>query len=97
MASAVATLVGKSGEGLIGNLRKRAGIDNLDVTMGEDGSTALTVGKYISDKAYTEATVSQGGKSSISLNLDVAPHITLKGHLDEDGQTGIGIFLQRDY
>ena len=97
LAGAVATLVGKGGEGLIGNLRKRAGVDNLDVTTADDGSTALTIGKYISDKAYTEATVSQGGTSSISLNLDVAPHITLKGHLDSDGQTGIGVFLQRDY
>ena len=97
LAGAVATLVGSGGEGLVGNLRKRAGIDNLDVTTADDGSTALTVGKYISDKAYTEATVSQGGKSSISLNLDLAPHITLKGHLDSDGQTGIGVFLQRDY
>jgi len=37
------------------------------------------------------------GKSAISLNLDVAPHITLKGKVGSDGQTGIGIFLQRDY
>ena len=97
LAGAVATLAGKGGEGVIGNLRKRAGFDNLDVTADDSGAAAVTVGKYISDNAYTEATVSQGGKSSISLNLDVAPHITLKGQLDSDGQTGIGVFLQRDY
>ena len=97
LAGAVATLAGKGGEGVIGNLRKKAGVDNLDVTTDAAGSTAVTIGKYISDKAYTEATVGQGGKSSITLNLDVAPHITLKGRLDSDGQTGIGIFLQRDY
>ena len=97
LAGAVATLVGKGGEGLIGDLRRKAGIDNLDVTTAVDGATALTIGKYVSDKAYTEAEVRQGGKSSISLNLDVAPHITLKGQLDSDGQTGIGLFLQRDY
>ena len=97
LAGAVATLAGKGGEGVIGNLRKRAGFDNLDVTADDTGAAAVTVGKYLSDNAYSEATVSQGGKSSISLNLDVAPHITLKGHLDSDGQTGIGVFLQRDY
>ena len=97
LAGAVATLAGKGGEGLIGNLRKRAGFDNLDITADDRGGAAVTVGKYISDKAYTEATVSQGGKSSVSINLDLAPHVTLKGHLDQDGQTGIGVFLQRDY
>ena len=97
LGGAVATLAGKGGEGLIGNLRKRAGFDNLDITADESGEASVTVGKYITDKAYSEATVSQGGKSSVSINLDLAPHITLKGHLDQDGQTGIGVFLQRDY
>ncbi|MEO8241663.1 MAG: translocation/assembly module TamB domain-containing protein [bacterium] len=97
LASAVATLAGKGGEGVIGNLRKKAGLDNLDVTTDSTGAASLTVGKYLSEKVYTEAQVGQSGDSSISLNLDVAPHITLKGHVDSDGQTGIGIFLQRDY
>ncbi len=97
LAGAVATLAGKGGEGVIGSLRKRTGFDNLDVTQDAANSTAVTIGKYLSDKAYTEATVGQAGKSSISLNLDIAPHITLKGKLESDGQTGIGIFLQRDY
>ena len=97
LAGAVATLAGKGGEGLIGNLRRRAGFDNLDITQDASGGAALTVGKYISDKAYTEATVGQGGKSSVSINLDLAPHVTLKGQLDQDGQTGLGVFLQRDY
>ena len=97
LASAVATLAGKGGEGVIGNLRKKAGLDNLDVATDSTGAATVTVGKYLSEKVYTEAQVGQAGESSISLNLDVAPHITLKGHVDSDGQTGIGIFLQRDY
>lgn len=96
LAGAVASLAGKGGEGIVGNIRKRAGLDNLDVTSDAAGATTVTVGKYISEKVYTEVEVQQG-KSSISLNLDVAPHITLKGQVGSDGQTGIGIFLQRDY
>jgi translocation and assembly module TamB len=69
----------------------------LDVTADGTGDAKVTAGKYLSEKTYTEVTVDQGGKSSISLNLDVAPHITVKGRVDSDGQTGIGIFLQRDY
>ncbi len=97
LAGAVATLAGRGGAGLVGNLRKKAGLDNLDITTDGAGNAAVTVGKYLTDKAYSEVTVDQGGKSSVSINLDVAPHITLKGHVDSDGQTGIGIFLQRDY
>ena len=96
MASAIATLAGKGGDGIVGKIRKRAGLDNLDVTVDETGSAELTAGKYLSDKVYTEVDVQQG-KTSISLNLDVAPHITLKGIAESDGQTGLGIFLKRDY
>lgn len=97
LAGAVATLAGQGGEGVIGNLRKKAGLDNLDVKTDATGDTSVTAGKYLSDKLYTEVTVDQLGKSAISLNLDVASHVTVKGHVDSDGQTGIGVFLQKDY
>jgi translocation and assembly module TamB len=97
LAGAVATLAGRAGVGVIDNLRQRAGLDNLDLTANGVGSAELTFGKYLSEKAYTEVTLDQGGKSSISINLDLAPHVTVKGQLDSDGQTGIGLFLQRNY
>ena len=97
LAGAVATLAGRGGSGVIGNLRERAGLDNLDIQSNSAGETEVTVGKYLSDNAYSEVTVDQGGKSAVSINLDLAPHVTLKGQVDSDGQTGIGIFLQRDY
>jgi translocation and assembly module TamB len=97
LASAVASLAGKGGEGLVGNVRRRAGVDNLDIQAGQDGATEVTVGKYLSEKAYTEVTVGDAGTSSISINLDLAPHITLKGRMDSTGESGVGVFLQRDY
>jgi translocation and assembly module TamB len=97
LANAVAVLAGRGGEGLIGRLRKSFGLDDLDVTTAEDGSAALKAGKYISENVYTEVEVGQEGKSQISLNLDVRPGVTLKGRVGADGDTGIGIFLERDY
>ena len=97
LAGAVATLAGRGGEGIIGNLRSRFGLDNLDVKTDANGNAQLTAGKYLSDKVYTEVTVDQAGTSSISLNLDVASHVTVKGHVDSDGQTGLGVYLQKDY
>lgn len=97
LANAVATLAGRGGAGLVNRLRQSFGLDDLDLATAEDGSTALTVGKYISENVYTEIEVEQGGKSRINLNLDLRPGVTVKGRVGADGETGIGIFVERDY
>lgn len=97
LASAVSTLAGRGGDGLVGSLRRKTGLDNLDVQSDGTGTSSLTAGKYLGDKTYSEVTVDQTGKSSISLNYDVARHITLKGHVDSEGSTSVGIYLKRDY
>ena len=97
LANAVAVLAGRGGVGLVGNLRRSFGLDDLDVTTTEDGSAALKAGKYISENVYTEVEVDQEGKSRINLNLDLRKGVTVKGRLGADGQTGIGVYLERDY
>lgn len=97
LANAVAVLAGRGGLGLVGNLRRTFGLDDLDVTTTEDGSAALKAGKYISDNVYTEIEVDQDGKSKINLNLDIREGLTVKGSLGADGDTGIGIYLEKDY
>lgn len=97
LASAVATLAGRGGLGVIGKLRQGIGVDNLDVKTTADGGTELTAGKYIGKNAYTEVTVGQDGKSQINLNLDLTDSVTLRARAGSDGQTGIGVFLEKDY
>jgi len=97
LANAVAVLAGRGGVGLVGNLRRNFGLDDLDVTTAADGTAALKAGKYISDNVYTEIEVDQAGKSRINLNLDLRKGLTVKGRLGADGETGIGVYLQRDY
>ncbi|ARC89162.1 translocation/assembly module TamB domain-containing protein [Rhodovulum sp. MB263] len=97
LASAVATLMGKGGQGILGSLRGATGLDDLDVNSTEEGGTELSAGKYLSDKIYSQVTVNQKGQSEINLNLDVSPYVTLKGHAGAEGDTGIGIFYERDY
>ncbi len=97
LANAVAVLAGRGGVGLVGNLRKNFGLDDLDVSTAADGTTALRAGKYISDNVYTEIEVDQEGKSRINLNLDLRDGVTVKGRVGADGETGIGVYLQRDY
>ena len=62
LASAVATLAGRGGEGVISRLRTGIGVDNLDVKTNAQGGAEVTAGKYISKNAYTEVTVGQDGK-----------------------------------
>jgi translocation and assembly module TamB len=97
LANAVAVLAGRSGEGVVGNLRRSFGLDDLDITTTEDGSAALKAGKYLSENIYTEIEIDQEGKSQINLNLDLREGVTVKGRVGADGETGIGVFLEKDY
>ena len=97
LANAVATLSGKGGGNLIDNLRKGAGLDNLDVSSAADGSAAVSAGKYLTKKIYTEVQVDQTGKSQIDLNFDVTKSITLRGSSTSEGSNSIGIYLDKDY
>ncbi|MFN4154003.1 MAG: translocation/assembly module TamB domain-containing protein [Paracoccaceae bacterium] len=97
LANAVATLAGRGGEGLVGRLRQGFGLDDLDVQTSDDGTAQLTAGKYLTENIYSEIVVDQTGKSQINLNLDITDHITLKGRVGDKGDTGIGLFYERDY
>jgi translocation and assembly module TamB len=97
LANAVAVLAGRGGLGLVGKLRQNLGLDDFDVSTADDGTTALKAGKYISDNAYTEIEIGQDGKSRINLNLDLREGVTVKGRVGEDGDTGIGVYLEKDY
>lgn len=97
LASAVASLAGRGGEGIVAKLRKGFGLDDLDVRTSEAGTASLRAGKYISRNVYSEIEVDQDGKSQIQLNLDVSDSVTVRGRVGSDGQTGLGIFLEKDY
>ncbi len=97
LANAVATLAGRGGVGVITNLRNSFGLDDLDVSTTEDGATAVRAGKYISDNVYTDVTAASDGTGEVSLNLDITSHLKGKATLGSDGNSGIGIFFEKDY
>jgi len=97
LANAVATLAGKGGDGIMSNLRNSFGLDDLDVSTDASGNSAVKAGKYLSKKIYSEVEVDQNGQSKINLNLDITKSTKLRGSVASDGQTGIGIFVERDY
>lgn len=97
LASAVAALAGQGGEGIVSRLRGSFGLDDLDVTSDEEGNTAVRAGRYISENVYTDVTVGGAEGPEVSLNIDLTPNITARGTLGADANTGIGIFIERDY
>ena len=97
LASAVATLSGRGGEGIIGNLREGFGLDDLDLTTDDEGNVGVRAGKYLSENVYTDLTIDDQGETQLNLNLDLTPDLTVKGRVDDAGETGFGIFFERDY
>jgi translocation and assembly module TamB len=97
LANAVATLAGRGGEGVVSRLRQGFGLDNLDVKTSAEGAAELTAGKYLGQNLYSEVTVGQDGKTQIDLNFDLTDSITLRGSTGSGGNTGVGVFLEKDY
>ena len=96
LASAVATLSGRGG-GFLGDLREGTGLDDLDFTTSEDGTAAVRAGRYLTENIYTDVTVDADGNAEIELNLDITDNLRARGSISANGETGIGIFYERDY
>ncbi len=97
LASAVATLAGNGGEGIVSKLRKGFDLDDLDISTDAEGQTALTAGKYISDNVYTDVTVGGADGAEASINVDLTPSITVRGGATARGDTSVGIYFEKDY
>jgi translocation and assembly module TamB len=97
LANAVAVLSGRSDGGVISALRQNFGLDDLDISTDESGGAAVRAGKYISENVYTDVTVDSQGQTEINLNLDVTPNFTVRGSVGDDGNTGVGLFFEKNY
>lgn len=96
LASAINRLQGGSG-GVFGFARETLGVDDLSVATDDDGNTAVTAGRYINERVYTDVTVGSDGRSEIQLNFEINSTLTARGRFDNEGETGIGLAFERDY
>jgi len=97
LASAVATLAGRGGEGIVGRLRASTGLDDLDLATDDQGNVSVRAGKYLSENLYTDVQVGGDGKTKLNLNLDISQTLTARGSVDSEGESTIGLFYERDY
>jgi len=95
MAASLATL-GRSG-GAKDKVREATGVDTLDIGTDASGAGQVGAGTYLSDNVYTDVNVNTNGETELNLNLDVTKSLTVKGSMNNAGETGIGLFYERDY
>ena len=96
MAASLAQLSGAGGDATKG-VREATGVDTIDVGTTAGGGGRLGAGAYLSDNLYTDFTVNTEGDTEVNLNLDVTDNFTVKGTVDGRGETGLGLFFERDY
>lgn len=97
LGNAVASLTGAGGVDVSDKLRRRLRLDDLDLTVDDDGKVAVKAGRYLSDKVYSEASVSEDGKSHVDINLNINQDLRLRGTVGTDGTSGAGIFFGTNY
>ncbi|WP_225612095.1 translocation/assembly module TamB domain-containing protein [Paracoccus sp. PAR01] len=97
LASAIATLAGQGGDGIVARLRKSTGLDDLDLTTDDQGRVSVRAGKYLSENVYTDVQVGDEGKTKLNLNLDLSKSLTARGSVASDGESTLGLFYDRDY
>ncbi len=78
-------------------LRDSTGADRVDLGLDNGGSGLVGIGGYLGEKAYTDLNVNTRGDSELSINLDLSNSITVKGTVDSQGESGIGLLFKRDY
>ncbi|MFW8635533.1 translocation/assembly module TamB domain-containing protein [Cribrihabitans pelagius] len=96
IAGTAYTLSGRGG-GTRAQVRDATGADTVDIGVDNLGSGQLGLGGYVAENAYTDFNVNTRGDSELSINLDVTGSVTVKGTVDSEGETGIGLFFKRDY
>ena len=78
-------------------LRKSLALDDLDIGTDAEGNVEARAGKYLSENLYSDVVVNGEGETDINLNLELSPSVTVRGRLGSDGDTGLGIYYERDY
>jgi translocation and assembly module TamB len=97
LASAVATLAGKGGDGIVSKLRQSFGLDDLDLGTDASGNATVRAGKYIARNVYTDVAVGSSGTAEVTLNLDITKQLTARGSVGSGGGSSLGLFFEKDY
>ncbi|WP_370675963.1 translocation/assembly module TamB domain-containing protein [Pleomorphomonas sp. PLEO] len=97
LAEAVTQLAGGgSGNGILDRLRAGTGLDDLDVNTDAKGNSAVTAGRYISKKVYLGVTAGEGGRTGVSVNLDITNDVKARAEATQE-QSKVGVYFEKEY
>ncbi|WP_421789018.1 translocation/assembly module TamB domain-containing protein [Hyphobacterium sp.] len=96
-ATIAAQVSGQNLFGIIGGLRRAAGLDRLDIATGTDGELVVTGGQRISDDVYLELESRGVALSSARLEWSLSPDLTLLSRLTGDTEASIALRWRAEY
>ncbi len=96
-ATIAAQLSGQSIFGLVGGLRRAAGLDRLDFDTTGDGEFVVTGGQRISDDVYLELESRGAALSSARLEWTLRPDFTLLSRLTGDTEGSVALRWRTEY
>lgn len=97
LAEAVTQLAGGgNGNGILDRLRAGVGLDDLDVNTDAQGNSAVTAGRYISKRVYLGVTAGEGGRTGVSVNLDITDNVKARAEATQE-QSKAGVYFEKEY
>ena len=96
LAGAIASLAGR-GNGTLARARKLLKLDDLDIQTTTSGETALKMGKYASEKVYTEFSLESAGKQGLDFTYTLNEKIKLRAGAETTGNTSLGIEFETNF
>ena len=99
LAQAVNVLSGKKSLfDFMDRSRKILAVDRLDVNAADEGKPTVNIGKYLRDDVYMEMEQGMGTDSGkVTIEMEIAPNVTVQSEVGMDANTGIGINWKWDY
>ncbi|MCF8062276.1 MAG: translocation/assembly module TamB, partial [Deltaproteobacteria bacterium] len=100
LARAMDSLAGGGRLGFLDRAQSAVGLDQVEIvqTGEEGGSTALSLGKYVSEDAYVEVEKGLGAdESKVSVEYEVTPRITVETEVGVDSAGGVEVKWKWDY
>ncbi|WP_394693681.1 translocation/assembly module TamB domain-containing protein [Hyphobacterium sp.] len=96
-ATIAAQLSGQNLFGIVGGLRRAAGLDRLDFAAGENGEVVVTGGRQLTDDVYLELESRGTALSSARLEWTLTPDFTLLSRLTGDTEASIALRWRTEY
>ena len=98
IASYVATLSGGGDSGLLSGLQNALGLDQLSITENESGDTQVGIAKRLNDRlSIGIEQTTQTNTTRVIIDLSATPELKVRGSIDSDGASRVGVYYEKDY